>query len=487
MSSPGLEKRIMDRAREEGAALVGIVRIVDLKDAPSYAAYDAKPFYPEYHGVEWKDEYKSLLVWALPHPADEPALDWWSMKVKGFTPGNRELAAQSKRLRVWVNEELGMGALSAPYQIEYGGAFLKDAAVLAGLGVIGENNILVTPQYGPRVRLRALFIEAELEPTESLAGFDPCAGCDRPCRRACPKDAFASGRYTRAVCKQEQDQRDVDFEVLDGALMGIEEPTNVTAYCRACELACPVAWPADVSGEPAALTDDALREAATRLAVPATTRAAGAGPADQTRFVLTEDGWAAFGERLDGRSEAIPALRAAAAKAGPFAGADAPLRLEALAESDDVAGFACGDPALDDFLVRRAWDERASGKTRVAARGERVAAYFGLRAATVSPPATVEQQPGQPPLDVPAIVLARLAVDGPEQGRGLGEAMLVRALARCAQAADTMFARAVLAHAETDAARSFCAHYGFAPSPTDPRHLLLRMKDVRKTFKALEE
>lgn len=486
MSSPGLEMKIMDRAREEGAALVGIVRIADLKKAPSYAAYDAKPFYPEYEGVEWKDEYRSLLVWVLPHPADEPALDWWSMKVKGFTPGNRELAAQSKRLRVWVNEELGMGALSAPYQIEYGGAFLKDAAVLAGLGVIGENNILVTPQYGPRVRLRALFIEAELEPTARLTSFDPCAGCDQPCRRACPKDAFASGRYTRAVCKQEQDQRDVDFEVLDGALMGIEEPTNVTAYCRACELACPVARSSPATGEAAALADEALREAAARLAVPPTTRAAEGGPADQTRFVLTEDRWADFGERLGGASEVIPALRAAAARPDPFTGVDAPLRLEALAETDDLAGFACGDPALDDFLGRRAWEERASGKTRVAARGAHVAAYFGLRAATVSPPATVEQEPGQPPLDVPAIVLARLAVDGPEQGRGLGEAMLVRALSRCAQASDTMFARAVLAYAETDAARGFCERYGFLPSPTGPRHLLLRMKDVRKTFKSLE-
>ncbi|MEE4274975.1 MAG: GNAT family N-acetyltransferase [Thermoleophilia bacterium] len=486
MNGPGLEERIMDRAREEGAALVGIVRIADLKKAPSYAAYDAKPFYPEYEGVEWKDEYRSLLVWGLPHPADEPVLDWWSMKVKGFTPGNRELAAQSKRLRVWVNEELGMGALSAPYQIEYGGAFLKDAAVLAGLGVIGENNILVTPQYGPRVRLRALFLEAELEPSAPLTGFDPCGGCDRPCHRACPKDAFASGRYTRAVCKQEQDQRDVDFEVLDGAIMGIAEPTNVTAYCRACELACPVAREETAAASPAAVANEALREAAARLAVPADTGTIESGPADQTRFVLTEDRWAAFGERLDGKSEVIPALREAAAKVDESSGADAASRQEALAETDDVAGFACGDPALDDFLRHRAWEERASGKTRIAARGGRVAAYFGLRAATVSPPATVEQEPGQPPLDVPAIVLARLAVDGPEQGRGLGEAMLVRALSRCAQASDTMFARAVLAYAETDAARGFCERYGFVPSPTGPRHLLLRMKDVRKTFKSLE-
>jgi epoxyqueuosine reductase len=472
MSSAGLEQRIMDKAREEGAAVVGIVRIADLKDAPSYAAYDVAPFYPEYEGVEWKEEYKSVLVWGLPHPPSEPVLDWWSLKVKGFTPGNRELAAQSKRLRVWVNEELRMGALSAPYQIEYGGAFLKDSSVLAGLGVIGKNNLLVTPQYGPRIRLRGLFLEAELEPTPALTDFDPCGACDRPCHQACPKDAFGSGRYLRAICKQEQDQRDVDFEVLDGAIMGVDEACNVTAYCRACELACPVAGDRD-EGETSQLT--------VRAAVPAT------APEEQTHFILPEDRWAAFAGRLGGKSEVIPAFAAAATKASPFDGAEPPLRHAALAATDVVAGFSCGVAALDDFLVRRAYAEAATGKTRVAARGDRVAAFFSLKAATVSPPSTVKQEPGKAPLDVPAILLARLAVDAPEQGHGLGEAMLVRALSRCAQAADTMFARAVLAQAETEEASGFYAKYGFVPSPTDPRHLVVRMKDVRKTLKSLQE
>ncbi len=158
------------------------MRIADLKGAPSYPVYDADPFYPEYDGVEWKDEFKSMLVWGLAHPAAEPLLDWWSLKVKGFTPGNRELAAQSRRLRTWINEELGMGALSLPYQIEYGGAFLKDAAVLAGLGVIGRNNLVVTPEFGPRIRWRGIFMEADLEPTGPLQGFDPCTRL----RRAVP-------------------------------------------------------------------------------------------------------------------------------------------------------------------------------------------------------------------------------------------------------------------------------------------------------------
>ena len=236
----GIEKAIVEKAKEWGASLAGIAAVEDLKASRSYEVYDKAPFYEEYKGVEWREEFKSVLVWALAHPASEPVLDWWSMKVAGFTPGNRVLRAQSKKLRVWLGEELGIGALSLPYQIEYGGVFLKDSAALAGLGVIGKHNLLITPKFGTRVRLRGIFMEAELEPTGPIH-FDPCGGCDMPCQRACPREAFRSGSFERPLCKQENDKREAEAEMLDGAIMGIEEVSSVVKPCRYCELACPVA------------------------------------------------------------------------------------------------------------------------------------------------------------------------------------------------------------------------------------------------------
>jgi len=226
MKSAGnnVENIITEKAKELGASLAGIASIADLKISPSYKAYAEKPFYEEYEpdnpnyfkfkGFEWREEHKSVLVWAL--------------------------RRQSKQLRIWMGEKLGIKALSLPYQIEYGGAFLKDSAHLAGLGVIGNNNLLVTLEYGPRVRLRGIFIEAELEPTGPL-DFDPCSGCDMPCHEACPRDAFRSGSFERALCKQENDKRDAAWEMLPGSIMGIEEESAVTKPCRYCELACPVA------------------------------------------------------------------------------------------------------------------------------------------------------------------------------------------------------------------------------------------------------
>jgi len=236
-----IEKIIIEKAKELGASLAGIATIADLKVSPSYAAYDKKPFYEEYKGVEWREEHKSALVWALVHPASEPVLDWWSMKVPGFTPGNRVMRSQSHKLRIWLGEELGIKALSLPYQIEYGGAFLKDAAVLAGLGVIGKNNLLVTPDFGTRVRLRGIFMEADLDPTGPIINFDPCNGCDMPCRRACPRDAFRSGSFERPYCKEENDERYDNEEMIDGSVMGIEVASMVMKPCRICEFACPVA------------------------------------------------------------------------------------------------------------------------------------------------------------------------------------------------------------------------------------------------------
>jgi epoxyqueuosine reductase len=235
-----IEAKIIAKAKELGVSLAGIASVNDLKASKSYEIYDKKPFYPEYKGVEWPEQYKSVLAFALEHPRSDPMLDWWSMKVPGFTPGNRILRRQSRQLRIWLGEELGIGALSLPYQIEYGGVFLKDASVLAGLGTIGRNNLLVTPEFGTRVRLRGLFIEAELEPTGPI-DFNPCEGCDAPCQKVCPRKAFPDGKFERDLCSQETDLRDATMEMLDGEIMGIDVPSLVAKYCRKCEFVCPVA------------------------------------------------------------------------------------------------------------------------------------------------------------------------------------------------------------------------------------------------------
>jgi GNAT superfamily N-acetyltransferase len=153
--------------------------------------------------------------------------------------------------------------------------------------------------------------------------------------------------------------------------------------------------------------------------------------------------------------------------------------------SHAVDGFDCGVPPLNDYLTRQPRADQKAGKSRtyVATRGRRVVAFFSLAAAGVVPADASERAArGQGPQLIPAIFLARLAVDSREQGMGLGQALLLDALARCEQAADVVGVRVVLVHAKDEAARAFYARHDFEPSPTCPLHLMILMKDVRATL-----
>ena len=221
--------RIIAQAKTLGASLAGMVSIAALERAPSY---DMCGLLPRLPGAG------SLLVLALVHKHSQPNLDWWDDR-KGGTPGNRQMEETAINLARWLGRELGVNAHILPYHVERGGVFLKDAAVLAGLGIIGRNNLLVTPDYGPRIRLRALLVEVEVDAPQTL-DFDPCARCCMPCTRACPREAFPQGLYRRPSCAEQMKRDEANRISVTGTDRDAGQLLCVP-YCRACELACPVA------------------------------------------------------------------------------------------------------------------------------------------------------------------------------------------------------------------------------------------------------
>jgi GNAT superfamily N-acetyltransferase len=80
---------------------------------------------------------------------------------------------------------------------------------------------------------------------------------------------------------------------------------------------------------------------------------------------------------------------------------------------------------------------------------------------------------------VPVMLLARLAVSVQAQGRGLGTGLLKDAMLRTLPAADIAGIRALVVHSKDENVRRFYEHLGFLPSPTDPLHLYLLIKDIR--------
>ena len=95
---------------------------------------------------------------------------------------------------------------------------------------------------------------------------------------------------------------------------------------------------------------------------------------------------------------------------------------------------------------------------------------------------------GMPRYPVPVIILTRLGVDQGEQGRGLGRALVKDAILRVEAASQSIGARALLVHCETQEAKDFYQRLvpDFAESPTDPLHLYLLMRDLRRTIAAVE-
>ncbi len=153
-----------------------------------------------------------------------------------------------------------------------------------------------------------------------------------------------------------------------------------------------------------------------------------------------------------------------------------------LAATDLVDGFDCGQAALNQFLQRYALvsQKANSAQTYVCCQGDVVVGFYSLAVGSIDPEAAPPRvMKGLARHPVPIMILARLAVDKEHQRKGLGQALLKDALLRTAQAADIAGIRCLLVHAKDDAARRWYELWEFEPSPTDPYHLFLMLKDLK--------
>ncbi len=165
----------------------------------------------------------------------------------------------------------------------------------------------------------------------------------------------------------------------------------------------------------------------------------------------------------------------------------APLfEIEKLRREHPLKGFDCGNESLNGWLREYAWanQQADSSKTYVALSGSTVAGYYALTAGSVhkhESPQRIAKGLANHPIGV--VLLARLAVDRSQHGKGLGKALLFDALSRIEEAADIVGVRAVMVHAIDDEARRFYEHFEFEASPVDPFLLMLLLKDLRRAVR----
>ena len=154
-------------------------------------------------------------------------------------------------------------------------------------------------------------------------------------------------------------------------------------------------------------------------------------------------------------------------------------REEPVGRHHDRKGFDCGSPDLNDYLIRYARQNHASGgaKTFVSvspAESTRVLGYYSISPGAIAfarVPADLTRRLGR--YDVPVFRLGRLAVDLSAQGRGLGGDLLLAAGERALAVAAEVGGTALAIDAKDENAARWYERFGALPLLDDPLKLIL--------------
>src|ERR1700744_5815435 len=155
------------------------------------------------------------------------------------------------------------------------------------------------------------------------------------------------------------------------------------------------------------------------------------------------------------------------------------LRVAVLGDTHDRDGFTCGVESLDRYFKTQAGQDvrRTANAVFVLSRDaqpDRVLGYYTLCAMAISQgevPEAARRHIPRYPL-VSCTLIGRLAVAKDQQGQRLGSIMLVDALQRAFESADTVGSSMVIVDALDEAAAGFYAAHGFVRLPDSLRLLV---------------
>jgi predicted GNAT family N-acyltransferase len=166
---------------------------------------------------------------------------------------------------------------------------------------------------------------------------------------------------------------------------------------------------------------------------------------------------------------------------------DETLRFEALHPAHDRSGFSCGVPDLDTYLRERANQDahrRVASTFVLLGYSSVVLGYYTLSQQVVSledVPSELSKKLPKYPL-LPATLVGRLALDGCRQGEGLGSLLLLDALLRSWQTAQTVASCAVRVDATDEKAQTFYLQHDFIPFSNERLKLFIPMTALDRLF-----
>jgi GNAT superfamily N-acetyltransferase len=161
-------------------------------------------------------------------------------------------------------------------------------------------------------------------------------------------------------------------------------------------------------------------------------------------------------------------------------------RIRALSKEDSLDDFDCSEPALDSWLTRRAWTNEQAGYSRTFVTfgldDKRLAGYYCLCAAALKR----EEVPGaeNPPRQIPAVLLGRMAVKRELQGRGVGGYLVKHAVVRSLHISKHAGARFLVVDAKNERLALWYERIGFqrVDSPDNLYRLVLDLPSARLTI-----
>jgi GNAT superfamily N-acetyltransferase len=156
-------------------------------------------------------------------------------------------------------------------------------------------------------------------------------------------------------------------------------------------------------------------------------------------------------------------------------------RVEPLGGAHDLEGFGCGRDELDEWLKRHARSATRQG-TRTYVLVEETAGtvvgYFALAPHLLEREQAPKSVARGAPRRIPAILLAKLALDERLHGQGLGGELLVHSLTTIVNAARAAGGRIVVVDAIDESAAGFYRAHDFQTSPADPLRLVLKLSTI---------
>lgn len=155
-------------------------------------------------------------------------------------------------------------------------------------------------------------------------------------------------------------------------------------------------------------------------------------------------------------------------------------RTQALDPRHRLEALDSGEPSLDAWLREHAAGAEARRVARTfvwASEDEAVLGYYSLTGHRLVRDDLPRALGRGSPAEIPAVLLARLALDTSLHGQGRGGALLIDALERIVVATETVAARFIVVDALHERAATFYEHHGFRRIPTTLR-LVQKVSDV---------